>query len=378
MQRPRSRSRRRPQRPSGDAGAQPPHQAGQHPPFPPYPPGQDPGRPFEQPHGYPPQHEPAPRSPVPPADARAFEQPPETPRGPRPGRPSRRFGHPAGPPSDDAPPPTTTEGFEDELDRAFAGARRNRVVGLAVGGVALVLAAVLGVAALVAWNPGGTDSASAAPHPSGEGAPKASASAPPSAAPTTSAPPYIPENGNGKFTVAAGSGVTGEGTKVMRYMVAVEGGLKQDVNDFAKEVDDILGDPRGWTAQGKWAFQRVDSGAHEFVVKLSSPGTTDKLCGAYGMDTEGEVNCRAGKQVVVNLKRWLLLTKYYKGRPHEYHALTINHEVGHRLGLGHMTCGGKGKPAPVMMQQIYGLKGCTANPWPYDENGVYIKGPAVP
>ncbi|OLT31450.1 hypothetical protein BJF79_37140 [Actinomadura sp. CNU-125] len=178
--------------------------------------------------------------------------------------------------------------------------------------------------------------------------------------------------------MADGAEVTGRGGKVMRYMVAVEGGLKQDVDEFAKEVDDILGDPRGWTAKGKWSFQRVDSGSYEFVVKLSSPSTTDKLCAAYGMDTESEVNCRAGKQVVVNLKRWLLLTKYYKGQPHEYHALTINHEVGHRLGFGHMTCPGKGEPAPVMMQQIYGLKGCTANPWPFDENGTYLKGPEVP
>ncbi|GGV06769.1 hypothetical protein GCM10010182_26890 [Actinomadura cremea] len=282
-----------------------------------------------------------------------------------------------GPPSDEGPGPETTEGFGDELDRAFAGARRNRIVGLAVGGVALAAACGLGAAALVAWNPG-ADTASAASHPSGRPGAKGSASAPPSAAPTTTAPPYLPDEGNGKFTVAKGAGVTGQGGKVMRYMVAVEGGLKQDVNEFAKEVDDILGDPRGWTAKGKWAFQRVDSGPHEFVVKLASPGTTDKLCGAYGMDTEGEVNCRAGKQVVVNLKRWLLLTKYYKGRPHEYRALTINHEVGHRLGFGHMTCAGKGKPAPVMMQQIYGLKGCEANPWPYAENGTFVKGPAVP
>src|SRR5207248_1500932 len=43
----------------------------------------------------------------------------------------------------------------------------------------------------------------------------------------------------------------------------------------------------------------------------------------------------------------------------------------------HVTCQGKGKPAPVMMQQMFGLKGCVTNVWPYTSSGRLITGPPV-
>lgn len=267
-----------------------------------------------------------------------------------------------------------------DLDREFARARRARLRGAFLGVAALVL--VLGLGGAVAWfvlpgaEPSRGTSAAGRPGRGSDARVEAEPSDPPLVKPKRT--PYIPAKGSGKFHRPASTGkVHGHG-RLMRYMVEVEGGLKQSPEAFARSVDDILADPRGWTASGKWAFKRVDSGPYDFVVRLASPGTVDKICGAYGMTTEGKVNCAAGKQVVVNLKRWLLLTTYYKGQPEHYHALTINHEVGHRLGFGHMTCSGRGRLAPVMQQQIFGLKGCRINGWPYDRKGRFVKGPSVP
>ena len=48
----------------------------------------------------------------------------------------------------------------------------------------------------------------------------------------------------------------------------------------------------------------------------------------------------------------------------QYRAMVIDHETGHWFGLGHATCPGKGRKAPVMMQQSKGLHGCSVNSWP--------------
>ncbi|GAA4105935.1 DUF3152 domain-containing protein [Actinomadura miaoliensis] len=278
--------------------------------------------------------------------------------------------------------------FDEQLEQSLGAGRRRRAGTIALGALAtlLVTAAIVGIGAFVFQGGlmgGGASSAhvrkTTAPPATGDARPRMEAepSAPPSIKPTRET--YIPKRGTGKFSRPKGANKTvGRGGRLMRYMVEVEGGLRQDPTEFARSVDRILADPRGWTAAGRVSFRRVDSAPYDFVVRLASPGTTDKLCAAYGLDTEGKVNCAGGKEVVVNLRRWLLLTPYYKGKPDDYHALTINHEVGHRLGYDHVTCPGKGRPAPVMQQQIFGLKGCVINPWPYDRKGRYITGPSVP
>jgi hypothetical protein len=164
----------------------------------------------------------------------------------------------------------------------------------------------------------------------------------------------------------------------LRYRVEVETGLALSTADVARQVDAVLADPRGWTADGASAFQRISSGAADFVVKVATPGTVDKICATQGLDTGGEYNCSVSENVMVNLKRWELATQYYADDVRAYRALIINHEVGHFLHHGHVTCPGPGKPAPAMMQQIKGLKGCVPNVWPYDAEGRLITGPAVP
>jgi hypothetical protein len=160
--------------------------------------------------------------------------------------------------------------------------------------------------------------------------------------------------------------------------VQVEDGISVSAADAAAQVERILADPRGWAADGRSAFQRTSSGTADFAVKIATPGTVDRICGQYGLDTGGEVNCNVGKQVMVNLKRWLLATPVYATDVRSYRALIINHEVGHFLGHGHEGCSRAGSPAPVMMQQIKGMHGCTPNVWPFTTEGRPITGPSVP
>ncbi len=193
-----------------------------------------------------------------------------------------------------------------------------------------------------------------------------------------SAAPSIPATGPGTFVTAAGSSTpVGSGT-VLRYRVDVEKGIDLSAADAARQVERILADRRGWTADGRSAFQRVSSGPADFAVRIATPGTVDRICGEYGLDTGGEVNCDVGDDVMVNLRRWLLATPVYARHVKDYRALIVNHEVGHFLGHGHVGCPGPGQPAPVMMQQIKGMHGCLPNVWPYDGQGRYVTGPALP
>lgn len=208
-------------------------------------------------------------------------------------------------------------------------------------------------------------------------APKAPKS--PEASPSTEEAPdpdSVPESGPGTFTVArAGVSSSGGGSA---YRVEVEDGIGVDPDSAAEDVAAILDDPRGWNEGGTRSFRQVTDESAGLVVRIGTPATTDKLCGQYGLDTGGEVNCRGGKNVMVNLRRWQLGSPTFDGSPAEYRALIINHEVGHWLGHGHETCPGPGLPAPAMMQQIKGLKGCKSNAWPYTEDGRYLGGPSVP
>ncbi|MFE9611183.1 DUF3152 domain-containing protein [Streptomyces sp. NPDC006012] len=225
-----------------------------------------------------------------------------------------------------------------------------------------------------------TPQAQRSPEPS-EPAPATTAKSSTPATPRASAspsPPGLPATGPGTFVTAPGTSArTGTGS-VLRYRVEVEDGIPVSPAGAAHEVERILSDPRGWTADGHSGFQRVSGGTADFAVKIATAGTVDDICGRYGLDTGGEVNCTVSQTVMVNLERWELATPVYADDVTAYRALIINHEVGHFLGHGHVTCPGKDRPAPAMMQQIKGMHGCVPNVWPYDANGQRITGPSVP
>jgi hypothetical protein len=254
--------------------------------------------------------------------------------------------------------------------------RRRRIVVLAMMAVTVVLVGV----DFARGGPGNVDPTGVKqPADGGELAlplPSTPATAVPASpgASVPPAPPKVPQRGTGRFTVAAGEMTTIGKGQLMTYRVESEDGSGVAAANFAGEVDNTLSDPRSWTADGKWAFRRVSTGKVDFVVRLATPATVDKICGAAGLQTGGYVSCRTGESVMINLARWELAVPDYKGDVALYRRYVINHEVGHRLGHGHELCPGKGKMAPIMQQQTYGLNGCVANGWPF-VNGKYVQGP---
>jgi hypothetical protein len=178
--------------------------------------------------------------------------------------------------------------------------------------------------------------------------------------------------GSGKFDAVLGfDKAPGTGRKYT-YRVDVEQGLGLDAELFAQAVQKTLNDDRSWAHNGGRTFERISSGKPDFVITLASPGTTAKWCAKSGLDTtEDNVSCDSAstERVMINAYRWAQGSKTYGDKIHAYRQMLINHEVGHRLGYGHVTCDKDGELAPVMQQQTKFLDHdgihCLANPWPY-------------
>jgi hypothetical protein len=256
-----------------------------------------------------------------------------------------------------------------------AGGGRKPSVPLLLAGLGLA-AALTGGVAYHAW-PGGTteaDPRGARARPTAGGS--AGARPPTSAKPSST--PSVPASGPGTFSTARSDGEPVGSGPLRRYRVQVENGIDISAADAAAEIEKILAHPRGWAAHGRGRFQLVSSSKADFVIRIATPDTADRLCLAQGLNTRGELNCETVDGVVVNLRRWVLGSPRFHGPAADYRHLIINHEVGHEIGLRrHLGCSGPGRLAPVMMQQIKGLDGCLSNAWPYDEDGRYVRGPAV-
>ncbi|WP_433052587.1 DUF3152 domain-containing protein [Dactylosporangium sp. CS-033363] len=202
--------------------------------------------------------------------------------------------------------------------------------------------------------------------------------APPSQ-PASPPPEAGAAKGDGTFAYATTDGpVAGGAGALKKYRIAVENGASLQADAFAAAVEKTYADPRGWTAGGQLRLQRVKGeGAADFTVFLATPVTSEAMCGTAGLHTDGYSSCRITGKVIINLARWNTAIPDYGAPVADYQTYVINHETGHELGHGHEACPDAGKPAPVMMQQTYGLKGCIANSWPYVDGKPYT-GPQVP
>ncbi|WP_079126305.1 DUF3152 domain-containing protein [Streptomyces sp. ERV7] len=179
--------------------------------------------------------------------------------------------------------------------------------------------------------------------------------------------------GSGSFEAVPGfAAAPGKGRKY-RYRVDIEKGLDLDGALFAEAVQKTLNDDRSWSHDGAKTFERISSGKPDFVVTLASPGTTGVWCAKSELDvTEENVSCDSAvtERVMINAFRWAQGSETFGAQAmYAYRQMLINHEVGHRLGHGHVSCRTPGALAPVMQQQtksldIDGIK-CRPNAWPF-------------
>lgn len=155
----------------------------------------------------------------------------------------------------------------------------------------------------------------------------------------------------------------------IRYAVAVEDGLEAGGAEVAGEVSAVLTDPRGWQTKDGIRFIPVSpaevaaGAAVEVTVVVASPTLTARMCAPQNTTVQ-QVSCWNGRRAVLNLKRWTYGSTTYGPDLAGYRTYLINHEVGHALGHGHVSCPAPGQPAPVMVQQTKSLFGCTPWSWP--------------
>ena len=160
------------------------------------------------------------------------------------------------------------------------------------------------------------------------------------------------------------------GVKVIYYKTMTWGNVVANFSDFKQKVAETLNDSRGWVRAGL-KFVEVESGQDVNVI-LSDPASLGATpgCGA-------DLSCTTwANQVIINDVRWREGTEPSRAAgmsTRDYQHMVVNHEMGHWLGhYAHIDgCtaenGYIGGPAPIMLQQSTGLRGCASfNAWPLD------------
>jgi len=209
-----------------------------------------------------------------------------------------------------------------------------------------------------------TDHSRAKPDSTPPSGGRKTASAPVKPSAKTGGKPTIAHRGPGTYVRAdVASRPTGRRGRLLRYDMLVEKGLPFDADAAAREIQKTLDDRRSWRGSGDWRFELVASGRDaDLHAYIATPKTTDLLCAP--IETEGKVSCQNGTSVVLNAQRWAFGAQAFGTDLSGYRQYLVNHEFGHALGFNHVGCPGRGRPAPVMMQQTKGVQGCRPNPWP--------------
>ena len=139
------------------------------------------------------------------------------------------------------------------------------------------------------------------------------------------------------------------------YTVIVDPDVNFPLADFAREVAICLADPNGWVSHG-----------YQFVAVKSKPQVVIHLSSTKGLAAAGcdpSLSCAelGGRQMRINEHFWRHGTAKSGQDLDGYRQYVISHEMGHILGRDHVRCPGRGQPAPIMLQQTLGLRGCLPN-----------------
>ena len=149
--------------------------------------------------------------------------------------------------------------------------------------------------------------------------------------------------------------------RTVKYSVRTRGKIVASVKDFRRLAQQTYEDPRGWRAKGVRFVPVARGGA--FTLWLAAAGTVP----SFSSGCSSMWSCRVGRNVIINQTRWRFASPAWNAGKlslRDYRHMVVNHETGHWLGKGHAGCPGKGRLAPVMMQQSKGTRGCRFNPWP--------------
>lgn len=150
--------------------------------------------------------------------------------------------------------------------------------------------------------------------------------------------------------------------KTVYYSISQWGTVEASLEDFRAKIAETLSDKRGWSQI--LAFKEVQTGADVQFI-LSDPASLDATPGC-----SGDLSCTNwSNQVIINDVRWREGTEASRAAgmsTRDYQHMVINHELGHWLGhYEHETSCPNGGPAPIMLQQSTGLRGCDSfNAWP--------------
>lgn len=187
------------------------------------------------------------------------------------------------------------------------------------------------------------------------------------------------ETNRGLKLIPGSTNTVGSG-KVVTYVVMAERGLASiKPKEAAKEIDEILAHPEGWTKSGVVGFKRVSQTSKAKVTfKISTPKKTDSLCQqgrVYG--TNSKVSCRTSNgtksSINLNADRFYGAVKHWpktltgKRNISTYRYYLVGHEMGHVFKFGennNSVCTRKGGLAPLMQQQTKYFLGCEPNFFP--------------